>query len=116
MFRIWEKNIGGVPMISNQILQNTIDGVTGITKIELSVVDTEGNVLAETSKGIAEYGTLIHSFVESPADSQDLSGYQFFKVYDESHLEYIVIAKGDAENVYMIGKHYLLCYIFLCIF
>ena len=91
-------------MISNQILQNTIDGVTGITKIELSVVDTEGNVLAETSKGIGEYGTLIHSFVESPADSQALSGYQFFKVYDESHLEYIVIAKGDAENVYMIGK------------
>ena len=28
-------------MISNQILQNTIDGVKGITKIDLSVVDAE---------------------------------------------------------------------------
>ena len=35
-------------MISNQILQNTIDGVKGITKIDLSVVDADGNVLAET--------------------------------------------------------------------
>lgn len=36
-------------MISNQILQNTIDGVKGITKIDLSVVDADGNVLAETA-------------------------------------------------------------------
>ena len=35
-------------MISNQILQNTIDGVKGITKIDLSVVDADGNVLAVT--------------------------------------------------------------------
>ena len=91
-------------MISNQILQNTIDGVTGITKIEISVVDTEGNVLADTSNGTGDYRTMVRSFVDSPADSQALSGYQFFKVYDESQLEYIVVAKGDAENVYMIGK------------
>ena len=31
-------------MISNQILQNTIDGVKGITKIDLSVVDADGNL------------------------------------------------------------------------
>ena len=35
-------------MISNQILQNTIDGVKGITKIDLSVVDADGNVLDKT--------------------------------------------------------------------
>lgn len=91
-------------MISNQILQNTIDGVTGITKIDLTVVDTEGNVLAETSKNHIDYGELIASFVDSPADSQTLNGYQFFKVYDEQQLEYVIIAKGDAETVYMIGK------------
>lgn len=91
-------------MISNQILQNTIDGVKGITKIDLSVVDTEGNVLAETSGDSDEYGALVRSFVESPADSQAMQGYQFFKVYDESQLEYVVVAKGEAEDVYTIGK------------
>ena len=32
-------------MISNQILQNTIDGLKGITRTDLCVIDTEGKVL-----------------------------------------------------------------------
>ena len=35
-------------MISNQVLQNTIDGLKGITRIDLCVIDTEGKVLAST--------------------------------------------------------------------
>lgn len=91
-------------MISNQILQNTIEGIKGITKIELYVMDTDGNVLAETSADAVRYEDSIQSFVDSPADSQVLQGYQFFKIYDESQLEYIVVAKGDSEEVYTIGK------------
>ena len=71
-------------MISNQILQNTIEGIKGITKIELYVMDTDGNVLAETSADAVRYEDSIQSFVDSPADSQVLQGYQFFKIYDES--------------------------------
>ena len=33
-------------MISNQILQNTIEGLKAITRIDLCVVDIEGKVLA----------------------------------------------------------------------
>ncbi len=91
-------------MISNQILQHTIDGLRTITKIELSVMDPEGNVLAETASDSMDYGESIRGFVTSPADSQVLQGYQFFKVYDENQLEYVVIAKGDSEEVYTIGK------------
>ena len=91
-------------MISNQILQNTIDGLKGITKIDLRVLDTEGNVLAETVAEQVDYGQLIYSFVDSPADSQVLQGFQFFKVYDEGQLEYVVVARGDSEEVYTIGK------------
>ena len=29
-------------MISNQILQNTIDGLKGITRIDLCIIDVEG--------------------------------------------------------------------------
>ena len=35
-------------MISNQILQNTIDGLKSITRIDLCVIDTEGIILAST--------------------------------------------------------------------
>ena len=35
-------------MISNQILQSTIDGLKGITKRDITVMDVEGSVLATT--------------------------------------------------------------------
>lgn len=44
------------------------------------------------------------AFVESPADSQVLQGYQFFKVFDDHQLEYVILAKGDSDDVYMVGK------------
>jgi carbohydrate diacid regulator len=91
-------------MISNQILQNTIDGLKGITRIDISVMNTEGKVLASTAENAEQYENLVLSFVDSPADSQAIQGYQFFKVFDEHQLEYVIIAKGDSEDVFMIGK------------
>ncbi len=91
-------------MISNQILQNTIDGINGITKNDLCVMDTEGNVLASTADSFSEVMEAGHDFVQSPAASQVVTGYQFFKIYDESQLEYIVVIQGDSEEVYTIGK------------
>lgn len=66
-------------MISNQILQNTIDGVKGITKIDLSVVDADGNVLAETAGDSEDYCATVKIFADSPADSQAILGYQFLR-------------------------------------
>lgn len=91
-------------MISNQILQNTIDGLKGITRIDIAVLDTDGKVLASTSENVEHYENIVLSFVASPADSQAIQGYQFFKVFDEHQLEYIIVAKGDSEDVFMIGK------------
>lgn len=91
-------------MISNQILQNTVDGIKGITKNNLCVMDTEGNVLASTSDELTEFAEDGQNFVQSPADSQVMNGCQFFKIYDESQLEYIVVIQGDSEEVYTIGK------------
>lgn len=91
-------------MISNQILQNTIDGIKGITKNDLCVMDTEGNVLAATSDEVSHFVEDGQSFVQSPADSQAINGCQYFKVFDENQLEYIVVIRGDSEEVYTIGK------------
>ncbi len=91
-------------MISNQILQNTIDGLRQIARIDLCVMDTEGKVLASTIMIGSEYESAVLSFVDSPADSQVLQGFQFFKVFDEHQLEYVILAKGDSDDVYMVGK------------
>lgn len=91
-------------MISNQVLQTTIDGLKNITRIDICVMDIEGKALATTINNIEEYEEAVMAFVDSPADSQVLQGYQFFKVFDEHQLEYILLAKGDSEDVYMVGK------------
>ena len=91
-------------MISNQILQNTIDGLKGITRIDLCIIDVEGNVLAATFPKADRHIEAARAFVESPADSQLVNGYQFFKVFDEHQLEYVLLASGDGDDVYMVGK------------
>lgn len=91
-------------MISNQILQNTIDGLKGITRIDLCIIDTEGKVLATTFQDTDNYVTAALTFVDSPADSQVFLGCQFFKVFDEYQLEYVLLANGDSDDVFMVGK------------
>lgn len=91
-------------MISNQILQSNIEGLKEITRIDLCVCDVEGKVLASTFERAEDYESSILAFVDSPADSQAISGYQFFKVFDEHQLEYILLAKGGSDDVYMVGK------------
>jgi carbohydrate diacid regulator len=95
---------GGIVLISNQILQNTIDGLKGITRIDLCVMDTDGNILATTFAENGDYEKAVVSFVDSPADSQVIQGSQFFKIFDEHQLEYILLANGGSDDVYMIGK------------
>ena len=91
-------------MISNQILQNTIEGLKAITRIDLGVMDTEGKSLATTFSQPRDYEREVVAFVESPAESQVIQGAQFFKIYDEHQLEYILIANGGNDDVYMVGK------------
>lgn len=91
-------------MISNQILQSTIEGLKGITRVDLSVIDTDGKILASTFKETIDYQEAVTSFTKSPADSQEISGYQFFKVYDELQIEYVLVAQGTTEDTYTVGK------------
>ena len=92
-------------MISNQILQNTIDGLHQISKIEFAVMDSEGGVLATTISDAKQYKEAAVSFAMSEAESQVVPGCQFFKVYDEQQLEFVVLAIGaDEEDTQMVGK------------
>ena len=92
-------------MISNQILQSTIDGLKNIIRRELSVAEREGKIVATTEESMVN--TVIESadiFIQSPAENQLVQGYQYFKVFDNGSPEYIVMIKGDDEEAYRIGK------------
>ncbi len=91
-------------MISNQILQSTIDGLKGITRTDFCVCDAEGVTLAGTSPSMGSYGEDVISFVNSPAESQVVGGCQFFKVMDENQLEYVLLVRGGGDDTFMIGK------------
>ena len=91
-------------MISNQILQNTIEGLKSITRVELCVMDIDGKPVATTADEMEQCGKPAAEFAKSPADSQEIQGYQYFKIFDEQQLEYILIAGGVGEDVYMVGK------------
>ena len=90
-------------MISNQILQNTIEGLKAIARVELCIMDIDGKEVAATVS-MYECEKPAMEFAQSPADSQEIQGYQYFKIYDEQQLEYILIAGGSGEDVYMVGK------------
>lgn len=92
-------------MISNQILQSTIDGLKNITRKELSVVEKEGKVIATTEENmIGRQIDAVENFVGSQAESQLILGYQYFKIYDNGVPEYVVQVKGEDEEGYRIGK------------
>ncbi len=89
-------------MISNQILQSTIDGLRSITKVDITVLDPEGQVLASTedSKSIREL-----SFANDLlSDNARIRGYQLLKVYESGEVEYVLAVKGESEEAFKTGK------------
>ena len=57
-------------MISNQVIQTSIDELKAITKIDLCVIDMEGITVATTFDNRNVSHELVRNFVDSPADSQ----------------------------------------------
>ena len=91
-------------MISNQVLQNTLEGLREISRTEFCIIDTDGKTLASTYSEFEIQPQDIQAFVESQAASQLVKGYQYFKVCDDYQLEYILVAHGEDEDTYMVGK------------
>lgn len=91
-------------MVSSQVLQKTIDELRAITRIDLCIFSVEGQALASTFAEGEPSQEYIREFAKSPADSQVMQGYHFFKVYDDQNVEYVLVTGGGSEDAYMIGK------------
>ena len=91
-------------MISNQILQSTVDGMKKITKVDLCVIDIDSKILASTFAKAESAVIHARAFVGEKQDSKSVKGYQLFKIYDEYQLEYILVVCGDGEEVVTVGK------------
>ena len=90
-------------MISNQVIQNSIDELRAITKVDLGVFDVEGLKVATTVDEIDISRDIIENFASSPADSQVVGGRHLLKILDDGEPAYILVAQGPSD-VYMVGK------------
>jgi len=91
-------------MISNQIIQTSLDELKTITKVDLCVYEPSGVQVAGTTdnKDITE--ALVVSFAASPADSQVIGNNHLMKIYEDGELLYVIIARGMSDDVYMVGR------------
>ncbi len=91
-------------MISNQVLQNTLEGIKEISRLDICVMDAEGKEIVSTADVFADAASSVEDFALSQADSQAAGPFQFFKVFDEKLLEYIVVVFGDDDHSLMVGR------------
>lgn len=91
-------------MITNQIIQNSIDELSAITRVQLSVFDLKGKMVAATAEAPEFDASMIAGFAESPVDSQVIGANHLLKILDEGDLAYVLIASGQGEDAYMVGK------------
>ncbi len=91
-------------MISAQTIKTSIDELGTITKVELCVMDLTGNIVASTSEKEFLDISIVTSFANSPVDSQVIGDVHLFKVLDDADPAYVLLAKGDSEHAYMVGK------------
>ncbi len=92
-------------MISNQILQSTVEGLKNITRRDISIVEREGKYVAATEPDkIGRQFEGVENIINSPAESQMIHGSNYFKVFDNGVAEYLVVIKGEDDEAYRIGK------------
>ena len=91
-------------MISNQVLQNTLEGLKEISHLEFGIMDADGREVCVTAPVFADASGAIPDFALSPADSQSAGPFQFFKVFDEQQLEYVIVVHGDTDNTLLVGR------------
>ncbi len=91
-------------MISNQMIQTSLDELKAITKVDLSVYEPGGVLVAATSANADVTAELVAGFAESLAESQVISNQHLMKIYDDGELLYVIVAKGMSDDAYMVGR------------
>ena len=91
-------------MVSNQVLQNTIDGIKEITRLEICIMDADGREVVSTAPVFEDASRAIPDFAGSPADSQSAGPFQFFKVMEDQQLGYVLVVYGDTDNTLLVGR------------
>lgn len=91
-------------MITNQIIQTSIDELHALTKVDFAVFETNGVTAATTNREIVVQQTILDAFIHSPADSQIIGDSHLLKIVDEEEIAYVLVARGGGMDSYVMGK------------
>lgn len=91
-------------MISIQTIKTSIDELKSITKVDICIYDTDGNLLIATGEVENAGKSIISSFADSSADSQVMGIHHLLKVPDGEDILYVLDAIGVSEEAYMVGR------------
>lgn len=91
-------------MITAQIIQSSIDTLKSITKVDFCIYDTQMITVASTYTPDGDTRSFAETFLQSPADSQVISGSHLLKIYEDNEMSYVLVAKGNSDDVYMVAK------------
>ena len=91
-------------MITNQILQSTLEGITNITQTELCMYNTKAKLLAGTFSDYEKYCQQVIDFIESTDETQEMSDYNMYKINEDNELEYILFVKSNGKDINLVGK------------
>lgn len=75
-----------------------------VTGIDLCILDLSGHVVVTTIEDMENLTEQAQEFADSMAESQVVDEFQYFKIFDEQRLEYILLVNDMGENAYTIGK------------
>lgn len=91
-------------MITNQIIQTSIDELHALTKVDFAVFETNGVAAATTNHEITVQPAILDAFIHSPADSQIIGDSHLLKIVDEEEIAYVLVARGSGTDSYVMGK------------
>lgn len=90
-------------MLSNTIIQNTIETLCGVTRTDYIVYDDCGNMVASTTDEAKLGEADIIAFCESEAESQVVGEHHLFRIRDDE-CEYVLEASSNLEDTNTMGK------------
>ena len=90
-------------MISNQVIQKTLDKIKIITGADLAVLGLNGAVIVRTFTDEDIDADRVSSFAASSNDEDDIGGYRLFKVREDSRDEFLLAVRKSGRDEKLIG-------------
>ncbi len=91
-------------MVSNQVLQSTIEGIKSISGYELGLAAPGEEGTLFTAPVFREAWAYLDTFRAIRQTEAQKDGFLLFKIYAGSSMEYILALKGTGEKATMVGR------------